>query len=130
MIMKKEITLLLSSILVLSLISINVLSATVNDPVGKWKFTAPGAPYGYDQGTIEITRELDEYKATISFAGMDYKYDLEKIKYEEDKISFGLYLDGEDIFVLMSFTEEDKISGKAMYSQGELSISATREKEE
>jgi len=128
--MKKEITLLLSSILVLSLISINVLSATVNDPVGKWKFTAPGAPYGYDQGTIEITRELDEYKATISFAGMDYKYDLEKIKYEEDKISFGLYLDGEDIFVLMSFTEEDKISGKAMYSQGELSISATREKEE
>ena len=128
--MNKKITLPLFTILVLSLISFTLLPTTTNDPVGKWKFTAPGAPYGYDQGTIEITREQDEYKATISFTGMDYKYDLEKTKYEDDKISFGLYLDGEDIFVLLTFTEKDKLSGKAMHSQGELSIYATREKDE
>ncbi|MDT8402274.1 MAG: hypothetical protein RQ743_11315 [Bacteroidales bacterium] len=127
--MKKNIAAMLTSVLILSLISLNLMSSPVKDPVGKWKYTAPGAPYGYDQGIIEISKDADEYMATLSFTGMSYKYNLEKIKYEEDKLSFGLYLDGEDIIVVMTLSEDDKLSGKAMYSQGEISISATREKE-
>ena len=127
MTMNKKSTFLLSFILILGLISIIALSATVKDPVGKWKFTAPGAPYGYDQGLIEIVKDLDEYKATLSFTGMDYKFELEKVKYEDEKLSFSLYLEGEDIYVLMSFSEDDKLSGKALYSQGEVALYATRE---
>ena len=127
MTMNKKSTFLLSFILILGLISIIALSATVKDPVGKWKFTAPGAPYGYDQGLIEIVKDLDEYKATLSFTGMDYKFELEKVKYEDEKLSFSLYLEGEDIYVLMSFSKDDKLSGKALYSQGEVALYATRE---
>ncbi len=127
MAMNKKSTFLLSFILILGLISIIALSATVKDPVGKWKFTAPGAPYGYDQGLIEIVKDLDEYKATLSFTGMEYKFELEKVKYVDEKLSFSLYLEGEDIYVLMSFSEDDKLSGKALYSQGEVALYATRE---
>lgn len=129
MAMKKNIAFMLTSVLILSLISLDLMSSPVKDPVGKWKFTAPGAPYGYDQGLIEISKDGDEYMATLSFAGMSYKYSLEKIKFEEEKLSFGLYLEGEDISVLMTLGDDDKLSGKAMYSQGEIPISATREKE-
>ncbi len=125
--MKKKSTFLLSFMIILGFISIIALSATVKDPVGKWKFTAPGAPYGYDQGLIEIVKELDEYKATLSFTGMNYKFELEKVKFEDEKLSFIIYLEGEDIYVLMSFSEDDKLSGKALYSQGEVALYATRE---
>ncbi|MBS0011669.1 MAG: hypothetical protein KFF49_09690 [Bacteroidales bacterium] len=128
--MKKTSTSLLSLILILGLISLNAMSSAVKDPVGKWKFSAPGAPYGYDQGIIDITKDADELKASISFAGMDYRFTLEKLKFEEEKISFSLYLEGENIYVLMSFSEDDKISGKALYSEGEIMIFATRDKEE
>ncbi|MBN1388091.1 MAG: hypothetical protein JW965_06565 [Bacteroidales bacterium] len=125
--MTKKSNILLSLTLILGLISLTAMSATVKDPAGKWKFTAPGAPYGYDQGLIEIVKEADEYKATLSFTGMDYKFELEKVKFEEEKLSFNLYLEGEDIYVLMSFSEEDKLAGKAIYSQGEVALYATRE---
>lgn len=125
--MKKKSTFLLSFMIILGFISIIALSATVKDPVGKWKFTAPGAPYGYDQGLIVIVKELDEYKATLSFTGMNYKFELEKVKFEDEKLSFIIYLEGEDIYVLMSFSEDDKLSGKALYSQGEVALYATRE---
>jgi hypothetical protein len=130
MIMKIKSTFLLSLILILGFISINAMSTAEKDPVGKWKFTAPGAPYDYDQGIIEITKETDEYKATLSFTGMDYKIELEKVKFEEEKLSFSLYLEGEVINVLMSFNEEDKLEGKALYSEGEVALYATREVKE
>jgi len=128
--MKKKTAFLFTLMLLLGFLSINVLSASVNDPVGKWKFNAPGAPYGYEQGIIEISKDSDQYKATISFTGMDYKFELEKVKYEDEKLSFNLFLDGEDIYILMVFSEEDKITGKAVYSQGEISLHATRQKED
>ena len=129
--MSRKTVFLLSSVLLFCLMSSDMMSATVKDPVGKWKFTAPEAPYGYDRGIIEISRDdEDEYIATLSFEGMSNKYNLEKVKFEEEKLSFGLYLDGEDVFIFMTFTDDDKLSGKAMHSQGEISIQASREKEE
>lgn len=127
MTMKKKDSFFIIFIFILSFLTLNVFSAIVNDPVGKWKFSAPGAPYGYDQGIIEITKDTGEYKATLSFTGMDYKFELEKVKFEEEKLSFNLYLEGEDIYVLISFSEENKLSGKAIYSQGEVALYAIRE---
>jgi len=125
--MKKKSAFFLSLMIILGFISIIALSATVKDPVGKWKFTAPGAPYGYEQGLIEIVKDIDEYKATLSFTGMDYKFELEKVKFEQEKLSFILYLEGQDIYIMMSFSEDDKLSGKAIYSEGEVALYATRE---
>lgn len=127
MTMKKKGSFLIIFIFILGFLTVNVFSATVKDPVGKWKFTAPGAPYGYDQGLIEIVKETDEFTATLTFTGMNYKFDLEKVKFEEEKLSFNIFLEGEEIYVLMSFSEEDKLSGKALYSQGEVALYATRE---
>ena len=84
--------------MVLGLFSLNTFAFDANDPVGKWKFNAPTAPYGYEQGTIEVTKDGDVFKATMSFTGMEYKFDLEKVKFADDVLTFGLYLDGEDIF--------------------------------
>jgi len=125
--MQKKGSFFIIFIFIFGFLTVNVFSAIVYDPIGKWKFTAPGAPYGYDQGIIEIVKEDDEFRATISFTGMDYKFELEKVKFEEEKLNFNLYLEGEDVYVLMSFSEEDKLSGKAIYSQGEVTLYATRE---
>ena len=128
--MKRRYAYFISLFLLFGLFGFNANLMAENEPAGKWKFTAPDAPYGYDKGIIEISKDGDELKATISFTGMDYRFDLEKVKYEEGRISFNLFLDGEDILVWLTFSEEDKIAGKAIYSQGEIQLFANRMKED
>jgi hypothetical protein len=115
--------------LVIGCFSLNTFAFDANNPVGKWKFNAPTAPYGYEQGTIEVSKDGDAFKATMSFTGMEYKFDLEKVKFADDVLTFGLYLDGEDIFVKMTMKSKDEMSGKAIYSEGEIPLTAKRDKE-
>ena len=98
------------------------------EPKGNWLFTAPYAPEGFTSGTLEIGTAEKKLSAVMAFTGTENKMPLENVKFENDTLSAVLPLDGEIVSLILKFDEADKISGKAVYSQGEVPLSMTRDK--
>ena len=121
------------TLLIISLFAVCVVSAQTdsrkNNPVGKWKFEAPYAPEGYNLGTIDIAAAQDKYSTTITFAGSDYKIPGENTKIEKDSVAFVVYLEGDNIAISLKAENDTKMTGKAVYSQGEIPLTLTREPE-
>jgi hypothetical protein len=114
---------------ILFITSVSFTSVNVDsDPIGKWSFSAPDAPYGYTTGKIEVTFKDSKYSASISFTNMEYKFAGENVTFKENELVFSIFLEGDDIMIVMTI-EEDKMSGKALSYDGEVQISATRDKE-
>lgn len=97
-----------------------------NNPIGTWKFEAPYAPEGYTSGTIVVGLTEQKHTTTMSFTGSDYKIPGEKIKAQNDSILFTIFLEGQDINVLLKIENETKMSGKAVYSEGEVPLTLTK----
>lgn len=97
-----------------------------NNPIGTWKFEAPYAPEGYTSGTIVVGLTEQKHTTTMSFTGSDYKIPGEKIKAPNDSILFTIFLEGQDINVLLKIENETKMSGKAVYSEGEVPLTLTK----
>jgi hypothetical protein len=117
----------------ISLFSVSALSAQTdlkkNAQLGRWKFEAPYAPEGYTLGTIDIAFAEDKYSATIAFAGSDYKIPGENTKVEKDTIAFVVFIEGEQIAISLKAENDAKMTGKAVYSQGVIPLTLTREPE-
>jgi len=96
------------------------------DPVGTWKFDAPYAPEGYTSGTIVIGLAENKHTATMSFAGSEYKFSGENVKVENDTVSFSIFLEGQDIKVSIKGDADAKLVGKAVYSEGEVPLTLTK----
>lgn len=96
------------------------------DPVGTWKFDAPYAPEGYTSGTIVIGLAEKKHTATMSFAGSEYKFSGENVKVENDTVSFSIFLEGQDIKVSLKGDADAKLVGKAVYSEGEVPLTLTK----
>ncbi len=113
------------------LISISaVLAQTTgkkNDPVGKWKFEAPYAPVEFASGIIEVTFAENKYSTTISFTGSDYKIPGENNRFEKETYLFSVYIEGEYVSISLKMENGNKMSGKAVYSEGEIPVALTRE---
>jgi hypothetical protein len=99
---------------------------TKKDPVGSWKFEAPYAPEGYSSGTLVVGKEAQKYTTTVSLTGNEYKLTGEKVKAVSDSLSFSIFLEGQDIRILLKVTDETKMSGKAVYSEGEIPVTLTK----
>jgi hypothetical protein len=93
---------------------------------GTWKFDAPYAPEGYQSGTIVVGVEEKKPVATMSFTGNEYKIPGEKVKADNDSVNFSIYLEGQDIKVQLKVENESKMSGKAVYSEGEVPLILTK----
>jgi hypothetical protein len=119
------------TLLVISLFAVCVVSAQTeskkNNAIGKWKFEAPYAPEGYNLGTIDISVAQDKYSTTITFAGSDYKIPGENTKVEKDSVAFVVYIEGDNIAISLKAENNTKMTGKAVYSQGEIPLTLTRE---
>ena len=119
------------TLLIISLFSVFVVSAQTeskkNNAIGQWKFEAPYAPEGYNLGTIDIALAQGKYSTTISFAGSDYKIPGENTRVEKDSVAFVVYLEGDNIAVTLKAENDTKMTGKAVYSQGEIPLTLTRE---
>jgi len=124
--MKRKSLLIAFLAVILGLISLDSSAVTKKNPVGKWKFSAPDAPYGYESGIMEIKKEDDTYTVSMKFVGFEYKFECEGVIFLKDKLSFNLYLDGDDIFLAFEFEDKNELAGKAIYSEGELTITAKR----
>ena len=127
-IMRKTITFIMFLLFSASIIS-GQTSNVKDNPVGKWKFEAPLAPEGYNLGTIDIAFAGDKYSTTISFAGSDYKIPGENTKVEKDSVAFVVYIEGDNIAISLKAENDTKMTGKAVYSQGEIPLTLTREPE-
>jgi hypothetical protein len=119
--------------IVLVVITLFIVSASAqssntpkNNPAGTWKFEAPYAPEGYTTGTIVITFVDQKTATTMSFTGSEYKLPGEKVKTPGDSVLFSIYLEGQDIKVLLKLESETKMTGKAVYSEGEVPLILTR----
>ena len=96
------------------------------NPVGTWKFEAPYAREGYTSGTIIVGQTDQIYTTSMSFTGNENKLTGDKVKFEKDTLLFSVYIEGEDVKVLIKIENEAKISGKAIYSEGEVLLTLTK----
>lgn len=114
-------------ILILSVFTLSAQSTqTKLNPVGTWKFDAPAAPEGYNSGNITVAIADKQHTASISFTGSEYKLPAEKVKVTGDSLIFSVYLEGESINMYLRMTPDNKMTGKAVYSQGEVPLTLTR----
>ena len=115
----------------LMLFSASIISAQSSQgkksPVGKWKFEAPFAPEGYNTGSIEISFAKDKYSTAISLTGADFIIPGNKTKVENDTLTFSVMIDTEEVVVSLKAENDTKMTGKAVYSEGEIPLTLTRE---
>lgn|SRR4030043_952760 len=124
--MRKIIT--LSMLLLFSTSIISALSSQgKKSPVGKWKFEAPYAPEGYNTGTIEISFAENKYSTAISLSGADLIIPGNKTKLENDTLSFSVMIDTEEVVVSLKAENDTKMTGKAVYSEGEIPLTLTKD---
>lgn len=123
--MKRVTILMLFMIIGITAISAQNAKPRIN-PSGTWKFEAPYAPEGYTSGQIVLGKEEKKDIATMSFTGIEEKLTAEQVKIGNDSITFSIYIQGEDIKVTLKPENETKMSGLAVYSEGEVPLTLTK----
>lgn len=96
------------------------------DPVGKWKFEAATAPEGYTSGTMVFSMAENKYSAGLMFTNFEYKFPGEKVKVEGDSVSFIVSLEGQQIEIVLKMESAAKMTGKAVYSEGNIPLVLTK----
>lgn len=113
-------------LLLFSTFVISAQSSKKVTPLGKWNFEAPSAPPGYNLGVIEISRTDGKYQSTISFTGNDYKIYGDKTIVNKEIATFNVIVDGNDVAISLKAESATKMTGKAVYFEGEIPITLTR----
>ena len=94
------------------------------DPTGKWKYEATMAPYEYSSGDIVVAKDGKDYTVEIVL-GEYYKVKGEKVVFEENELSFIVYIEGEAIDIKATVGEEE-MKGTASYTDGDIPITAKK----
>jgi hypothetical protein len=123
--MKKGIVITLFMILCIPVLTAQS-TGIKNNQVGTWKFAAPYAPEGYNSGTIVVGFEDQKHTTTMSFTGSEFKFPGENVKALNDSVLFSIYLQGEDIKVMLKIESDTNMTGKAVYSQGEVPLALSK----
>lgn len=127
--MRRKSTILFTLLMILLISSAATIPGSKFDPLGKWKFSAPYAPYGYNTGTIEISlSEEKEYVAILYFENSEFAFYGENVTFSEDIFAFSIFLEGEEIPLKMKLDEDEKMSGSAITPDGEILITARKDK--
>lgn len=123
--MKKGIVSLMFIIFSLSVLTAQNNQSKIN-PVGSWKFSAPYAPEGYTSGVIVVGFAEQKHTATMSFIGSEDKLPGENVKAVNDSVLFSIFLEGQDVKVMLKVENDTNMTGKAVYSEGEVPLALTR----
>jgi len=94
--------------------------------VGTWEFEAPNAPYGYQNGLINLTKEKKSLNGTISIGS--YTSDLDEIETEKNKMTGVVIVEGERVQLELNF-EKNSFEGIAKSSQGNIPMTGKRKSE-
>lgn len=95
-------------------ISAQKKTVDVNQIVGNWTYSAPNAPYGYQDGKIELKQEKGKLVAVVNIQGNVMT--IRDIKANGNKYKTSFYLDGADIDLTL-LQQGDKLKGEA-YAEG------------
>jgi hypothetical protein len=96
------------------------------NPTGKWKFSAPYAPEGYSSGVIIVGVAEKKPTALMSFSGSQNILTGDSVKVINDSVSFSIFLEGQDIKVMLKVESDTNMSGKAVYSEGEVPLALSK----
>jgi hypothetical protein len=110
----------------LCVMAVSAQNTIKSNPAGTWKFEAPYAPEGYTTGTIVVGFAEQKTTTTMSFTGSEYKLPGENVKTPNDSVLFSIYLEGQDIKVMLKLESETKMTGKAVYSEGEVPLTLNK----
>jgi hypothetical protein len=91
--------------------------------VGIWEYKAPNAPYGYQDGTINLTKEKRVLKGTVSIGA--YTSELQEIQTNKNELSCYVSVEGERVQLELNF-DRDSFEGIARSSQGDIPMNGTR----
>ena len=91
--------------------------------VGIWEFEAPNAPYGYQNGVINLTKEKRILKGTVGIGS--YSSDLDAIETEKNKLTGVVIVEGERVQLELNF-DKNSFEGMAKSSQGNIPMTGKR----
>jgi hypothetical protein len=96
-------------------------------PVGSWEYSVPGVQPGYESGTMVVEKNGRDYKVTMVLNEY-YQVEAEKVVYKRKELSFSVWVETEEILFSGTF-DEDQLTGKISYSEGEFDLTAVRTSE-
>lgn len=97
------------------------------DLKGTWTYSAPDAPYGYQEGIIEFKNTDNHLTVTVKIE--DTSYTIHNVTQKEDQYISTLSIDGND--VRLTFTPgTSKITGTALVDGWEMPVTLTPLKNE
>ena len=91
--------------------------------VGVWEFKAPDAPYGYQNGTINLTREKRVLKGTVTIGS--YDTELQEVETLKNELKCYVSVEGERVQLKLDF-DKDSFEGVAMSSEGDIPMTGIR----
>lgn len=124
---------ILPFIILLISCSLNIIAQSANgekNPAGQWKFEAPYAPEGFTAGTINVGYADGKYSATMAFAASGYSLNGEKVTVRNDSLFFMVWVEGTDVNVALGMSEKNKMTGNAVYFEGSVPLSLTKDEEQ
>lgn len=124
--MKKAFFTILFFFSILTVLSAQDAASQKKNPVGNWKFEAPYAPQGYNNGSIIVVSAENKLSATMSFDSMQYQFPAEKVKAVADSLYFSINLEGQSVDVSLKLTDDSNMTGKAVYSEGSVPLTVKR----
>lgn len=101
-------------------------AAKKNNPVGNWKYESSYAPDGYNSGSIVVGLADKKYSVSVSFTGSTYKLQGEQVKFENDLLTCTVYVEGEYVKISVKPENNNRMTGTATYSQGQIPLTLTR----
>lgn len=124
--MKNKITTLIVLVLISFMSASGQKPAPADDPSGKWKFEAISAPEGFTSGSLDISFAGNVYKVSLAFTGSDYKLDGDRAVLEDGAFMFVIYLQGQEITIILKMAGPDKMNGLAIHPEGEVPLTLVR----
>jgi len=98
----------------------SVTAQTVNALFGDWKMEAPSAPPEYAASLVQIS----ENSVVTSFSGDTVQYTSTVVKFDSDSLIF--VINGLDARCTLKIKDTLKMTGKAVWPDGESTLSLTK----
>ena len=92
--------------------------------VGEWKYEAPYAPYGYQEGVFKFTKVKKELLGTVSLG--TYETELEGLTVDKNVLKFYVTVEGTQVDMELTF-DKKTFSGVARSMQGDIPLTGTKQ---
>ncbi|WP_139822866.1 hypothetical protein [Massilibacteroides vaginae] len=99
-------------VIICSLFLCVALQAQNKDIVNLWEFSAPDAPYGYQDGTFLIKEQDGKLSGEVKIQYSTVA--IKEIKKEKDHYACSFYIDGQAVDVKLKTKGKNQLEGQAL----------------